>query len=176
MTKLLQSNPGFAEHTVTYAPLTAEEQIASSSRSISSVRTESSAKYILPSSAFESILGKTRVYRRADRNASTNSFKSIHSSWSQLSGLTLADISDLSVICLPVYTSELSNAYLYQQEPEGPKTTGISGRVVSGRQLERVRQASGRIRTEVWYRSRVAKGVKGVALFHEAAKIGRAHV
>ena len=176
ISKLLQSNPGFAEHTTTYTPPTAEEQIASSSRSKSSVRTESSARHILPSSAFESILGTARVYRRADRNDSTNSFKTIHSSWSQLSGLTLADISDLSVICLPVYASELSNAYLYRPEPERPKTTGISGMMVSGRQLERVRQASGRIRTGVWYRSRIAKGVKGAALFHEAAGKGYVEV
>ena len=135
ITKLLRLNPGFAEYTATYTAPTAEEQIASSSRSISPVCTESSARHILPPSAFESILGETRVYRRADRNASTNSFKTVRSSWSQLSGLTLADVSDLSVICLPVYASELSNAYLYQQEPEEPKATGTSGKMVSGKMV-----------------------------------------
>ena len=108
ITELLRSNPGFAEHGAPYIPLIAEEQMASSSRSISSVhtassvQTASSAKHPLRSLAFEGILGKTRVYRRADRNISTNSFNTIHSSWSQLSGLTLADVSDISVICLPV--------------------------------------------------------------------------
>ena len=121
ITKLLWSNPGFVERTATYTPPTTEEQIASSSRSMSSVRTESPARRILPPSALESILGKTRVYRRVDRIASTNSFKTIHSSWSQLSGLSLVDILDISVICLPVHVSKLSNAYLYNRNRKGPK-------------------------------------------------------
>ena len=173
ITELLRSNPGFAEHGATYIPTIVGEQIASSSRSISSVHTVSSvtsfAKNSLRIPEFENILGKTRIYRKADRNSSTNSFKTIHSSWSQLSGVTLADVSDLSVICLPVHVSEISNADVYQ---EGPKTTGI----FSGNQLERVRQASGRIRDVVWYRLRAASGVEGVVLLHEAAMKGDVEV
>ena len=170
ITEILRSNPGFAKHGATYVPPIAEELVASSSQSISSVGTESSAKRILRPPAFESILGKTRVYRRANRNTSTNSFNTTRSSWSELSGLSLADISDISVIRLPVYLSELSNADLYQQERglEEPKTTGMA----SGKQMDKVRQASGRIRTEVWYRLRVANGVTKVELLHEAAGKG----
>ena len=175
MTERSLSNPGFPEHRATCIPPIAEGRVAPSSHSIysvhtaSSVGTASSTIHTFQSVAFESILGKTRVYRRAGRNTSTNSFKTIRSSWSQLSGLTLADVSDISVICLPVCVSELSNAYLYQ---EGPKTAGV----VSGNQLERVRHASGRIRAEVWYRLKIANGVKGVALLHEAAGKGYVEV
>jgi len=63
-------------------------------------------------------LAKTRVYKNARKNESTYSFNTTdtgHSRWSQLSGLSLSEISNVSVISLPVYIVELNNGQVYQQ-------------------------------------------------------------
>ncbi|KAI5781264.1 ankyrin repeat-containing domain protein [Geopyxis carbonaria] len=59
---------------------------------------------------FEDCLNKTRVYVNAFRNSSTNTFVSLNTSsshWSQLSGVTVSQVSNVSFIHLPVAISEL---------------------------------------------------------------------
>lgn len=78
-----------------------------SSRSIISY--QSTTAYRL---TFEKILFKTRVYRSALRNASQSSASLIGpgirgSSWSILSGVSLAEVSNISVLSLPLYAAEL---------------------------------------------------------------------
>jgi len=82
--------------------------------------------------AFERTLVRTRVYKNATRNVSIDSFHTADttdSRWSQFSGLSLAQISNISVICLPVYTAELHNGHMYSQisdESSGPKDIAVS--------------------------------------------------
>jgi ankyrin repeat protein len=66
--------------------------------------------------SFERTLVRTRVYKKAVRNISTNSFNTTTTStskWSQLTGLSLSQISSVAVICLPVYVDELHSGYLF---------------------------------------------------------------
>ncbi|KAF8253427.1 hypothetical protein K440DRAFT_251340 [Wilcoxina mikolae CBS 423.85] len=63
--------------------------------------------------SFEDTLYKTRVYTRTVLNSTTNSFKSaqtIGSKWTQLTGLSLAQISNISVIHLPICASDIPNS------------------------------------------------------------------
>ncbi|KAF4343955.1 hypothetical protein FBEOM_2112 [Fusarium beomiforme] len=65
---------------------------------------------------FEDDLESSRVYRRVQRETMDFSFRSSIArshTWSVLSGLSLSDISAISVIALPVYQAELSNAQHY---------------------------------------------------------------
>jgi hypothetical protein len=65
---------------------------------------------------FESILHTSRVYRRALCNSSMTSLPDSvarTASWSVLSGLSLADVSNISVLALPIYASEISNSHWY---------------------------------------------------------------
>jgi hypothetical protein len=63
--------------------------------------------------AFEEDLNNTRVYKRVKPSGSTWSNGSSHQAsmaLSAFSNLTLADVSIVSVFCLPVYCEDLSNA------------------------------------------------------------------
>ncbi|KAF8244235.1 hypothetical protein K440DRAFT_636383 [Wilcoxina mikolae CBS 423.85] len=70
---------------------------------------------------FEKTLYKTRVYSRAARRLATNSFASLHtfgSHWSQLTGLSLAEISDISVLFLPICASGLSQGLKFDHRDD----------------------------------------------------------
>ncbi|KAM0543995.1 hypothetical protein ACHAPJ_012020 [Fusarium lateritium] len=65
---------------------------------------------------FEDDLELSRVYRRAQRDTMDFSFRSSiarSNSWSVFSGLSLGDVSIMSVIALPVYQEDLTNAQHY---------------------------------------------------------------
>ncbi|EKJ68345.1 hypothetical protein FPSE_11353 [Fusarium pseudograminearum CS3096] len=65
---------------------------------------------------FEDDLESSRVYRRTKRDTVDFSFCSSilrSNSWSVFSGLSLSDISCLSVIALPVYSDDIINAHHY---------------------------------------------------------------
>ncbi|RGP70082.1 hypothetical protein FSPOR_4194 [Fusarium sporotrichioides] len=65
---------------------------------------------------FEDDLEASRAYRRAKRDTMDFSFRSSiarSNSWSVFSGLSLGDISIMSVIALPVYQEDLTNAQHY---------------------------------------------------------------
>jgi cell division control protein 24 len=71
---------------------------------------------------FEEDLESSRVYRRAVRETTDYSFRSSIArshSWSVFSGLSLGDISIMSVIALPVYQDDITNAehYDFGEEP-----------------------------------------------------------
>ncbi|KAF5721552.1 Rho guanine nucleotide exchange factor scd1 [Fusarium globosum] len=80
---------------------------------------------------FEDDLESSRVYRRAVRETMDFSFRSSIArshNWSVFSGLSLGDISIMSVIALPVYQDDITNAehYDFGEEasvaPETPKS------------------------------------------------------
>ncbi|OBS29447.1 hypothetical protein FPOA_03383 [Fusarium poae] len=65
---------------------------------------------------FEDDLEASRAYRRAQRDTMDFSFRSSvarSNSWSVFSGMSLGDISIMSVIALPVYQDDLTNAQYY---------------------------------------------------------------
>ncbi|RSM02188.1 hypothetical protein CDV31_011032 [Fusarium ambrosium] len=65
---------------------------------------------------FEDDLESSRVYRRAQRDTMDFSFRSSiapSNIWSVFSGLSLGDISIISVIALPVYQEDITNAENY---------------------------------------------------------------
>ncbi|KAG8350280.1 hypothetical protein FVEN_g11627 [Fusarium venenatum] len=65
---------------------------------------------------FEDDLEASRAYRRAQRDTMDFSFRSSvapSNSWSVFSGMSLGDISIMSVIALPVYQEDLTNAQHY---------------------------------------------------------------
>ncbi|KAF4958788.1 hypothetical protein FGADI_2132 [Fusarium gaditjirri] len=71
---------------------------------------------------FEDDLESSRVYRRAVRETMDFSFRSSIArshNWSVFSGLSLGDISIMSVIALPVYQDDITNAehYDFGEEP-----------------------------------------------------------
>ena len=93
--------------------------------------------------AFESILEASRVYRKAHPNECDMSFRSSIArsrAWSSLSDLSLAQISIISVIALPVYPSDISNSEWYkfgdtlevniftnsETEPDGPLPNAVN--------------------------------------------------
>lgn len=80
-----------------------------------SINTDSS----LSKSDFEDDLESSRVYRRAQRDTMDFSFRSSiarSNAWSVFSGLSLSDISIISVIGLPVLPKDITNAYHYNFE------------------------------------------------------------
>jgi len=89
--------------------------------SIHSVSTVSTLKNLHTSVAFtfERALAKACVYQKAAGNTSTRSFRTLNTSeskWSQISGLSLSEISNISVIYLPVYTNELHNNNFFDHD------------------------------------------------------------
>ncbi|KAI5842785.1 hypothetical protein BZA05DRAFT_461959 [Tricharina praecox] len=85
-------------------------------RSMTSIRTTDAVRS--RRFTFDRCLRSTRVYRMSFRNSSSSAIVTEHtldSAFSQLLGLSLAQISNISVIRLPVYTVELSNGYVYDE-------------------------------------------------------------
>lgn len=97
--------------TATYRPLGTGS--VDNSRPATSTRVVASYRL-----AFETVLLKTRVYRGAMRNDSTSATSLTSSErrtmgWSVLSGLSLAEVSNISVLSLPLYPGELYNPRWY---------------------------------------------------------------
>lgn len=93
------------------APAYAEEEgEASTSHIIRFDESENIAQPVAVRFAFEDALHSTRVYTRTESNSASKSFKSLRtsaSSWTQLTGLSLAQVSNISVIQLPICASDL---------------------------------------------------------------------
>ncbi|KAK5651443.1 hypothetical protein OQA88_12450 [Cercophora sp. LCS_1] len=71
---------------------------------------------VISSFEFEHDLNSSRPYRRAQRDTMDFSFRSSvarSDAWSVFSGLTLGDISIMSVIALPIYADEITNSHHY---------------------------------------------------------------
>ena len=76
---------------------------------------------------FESDLEASRVYRKAQRDTVDFSFRSSIArthTWSTLSDLSLSDISAISVIALPMYSSDITNGYHYEFGAASPELPG----------------------------------------------------
>jgi len=114
---VLRSDQVLSERMAAYDFPNPKDRFDSSTiRSVSTVATVNSLRSSVVLS-FEGTLAKARVYQRAARNTSTHSFKTIitsESKWSQLSGLSLSQISDISVVRLPIFIHELQNSQLLQ--------------------------------------------------------------
>ncbi|EWZ00220.1 hypothetical protein FOYG_00108 [Fusarium oxysporum NRRL 32931] len=81
---------------------------------------------------FEDDLELSRVYRRAVRETMDYSFRSSvarSQNWSVFSGLSLGDISIMSVIALPVYQDDITNAEHYDFGDEAAPTSESPGPV-----------------------------------------------
>ncbi|KAF5981505.1 hypothetical protein FBULB1_4747 [Fusarium bulbicola] len=81
---------------------------------------------------FEDDLESSRVYRRAVRETMDYSFRSSvarSQNWSVFSGLSLGDISIMSVIALPVYQDDITNAEHYDFGEEAAPDTRTPGPV-----------------------------------------------
>lgn len=71
---------------------------------------------------FEEEFNSSRPYRRTQRNSADISFTSSaarKTAWSIFSGLSLADISVISVFALPLYPHEISNGQRYSYKESG---------------------------------------------------------
>ncbi|ENH62938.1 hypothetical protein FOC1_g10006404 [Fusarium oxysporum f. sp. cubense race 1] len=82
----------------------------------SSRRLSTETSLRIPTLAFEKALRASRVYRRAKRYSMDFSFRSSVArsrNWSILSGLSLSDISNISVVALPIHRGDLTNAQDY---------------------------------------------------------------
>lgn len=130
MDALVMSDPALSERMALFTSQPDRfDHDASSSRSVATVATINNLRVSMTFS-FERILAKARVYRNANRNTSTQSFKTIITSdtkWSQLSGLSLSQISNISVICLPVNTHELGNSHIVRsmETDSGGESIGL---------------------------------------------------
>lgn len=80
----------------------------------------------------------------------------------------MAQISNVSIIRLPVYIFELSNGYMYQQDKRKPGGSATSG-WLSVAQLQRLRQGGIRISTTVRHRL-TPTSERGSLLLAAAAK------
>jgi hypothetical protein len=93
----------------------------------SNVRMSATFNPILALREFETVLKASRVYQQAEPNATDMSFRSsiVRShAWSALSGRSLADISVISVIALPLTSNEVKAMYRYLlPETERPLET-----------------------------------------------------
>jgi hypothetical protein len=87
---------------------------------MNSVSLEEGLHYTITKHEFEKILENTRVYRRAEINETDASFTTSSTrthAWSAFSGLSLVDISDISVIALPLFCEDLIRPW-YPSEPQ----------------------------------------------------------
>lgn len=66
--------------------------------------------------AFEKDLKSSRVYRRAKRDTIDSSVARTHT-WSIFSGISLSNISEISVLALPLYAEDISNPHNYNFGP-----------------------------------------------------------
>ena len=83
--------------------------------------------------SFESDLETSRPYRRARRDTMDFSFRSSiaqSNALSLISGLSLSDVSNMSVIALPIYADDIRNAHHYEfnsrQPASSPSATVVS--------------------------------------------------
>ncbi|KUJ22170.1 uncharacterized protein LY89DRAFT_395334 [Mollisia scopiformis] len=86
-----------------------------------------------PTFDFENDLETSRVYRKAQRESMDFSFRSSiarTNAWSVFSGLSLSDVSNISVIALPLYREDIENAQHYgcTSPPAEPITTPTTAR------------------------------------------------
>jgi len=98
-----------------------DEEIAAITTASRRVKTSSTAVNlaILFRSEFEDDLEASRVYRRNQQNICDCSFVSSAArmnTWSIFSGLSLADVSNISVIALPLCQEDISNYFNYALE------------------------------------------------------------
>ena len=113
MMNFLQSNPDISQR-MTESRLN-DNAVGSSSHSVFTASTTHTLRSLCESLKLESILNSTRVYRMANKNTSTTTFKTKYSSFSQLSGRSLSEVSNISIIHLPVYALEINNGGLYRR-------------------------------------------------------------
>jgi hypothetical protein len=71
--------------------------------------------------AFEELLSNSRAYRMASRH-NDDSFSILSSagrtgSWSMLSGMSLSEMSNIAILALPIYASDLANRDKYEFKP-----------------------------------------------------------
>ncbi|KAF5604294.1 Rho guanine nucleotide exchange factor scd1 [Fusarium pseudocircinatum] len=95
---------------------------------VTSISTETSLS--ISKFDFEDDLESSRVYRRAVRETMDYSFRSSvarSQNWSVFSGLSLGDISIMSVIALPVYQGDITNAEHYDFGEEAVPNTETPG-------------------------------------------------
>lgn len=140
-----------------------------------SILTESSHR--TPASfhrAFEKTLVKSRVYKKVTRKTSIDSFHTtdtMSTQWSQVSGLSLAQLSNISIVCLPVYIVELNNGHMYQQKaPSGIGSGDGSFATATLIRLQCLRQGGLKISTMM--RLRLLSPTARVSLLHTSAKSG----
>ena len=96
--------------------------------------------------AFEEELSKSWVYKRAD-NQDEGGFSVISSagrtaSWSMLSGLSMSDISNISILALPVYAEDIANREQYKFGDPGE--IAVSGNTDVGNAHETTRGLLGK--------------------------------
>ena len=97
-----------------------------------SVRRETTFNYAIPPQDFEITLEQTRVYMRVQSNNSDISFTSSAvrtNAWSMLSGLSLNDVSVISVIALPISLEEINRIGLqttFSKVMSGTKESGAT--------------------------------------------------
>ncbi|KAI5850901.1 hypothetical protein BZA05DRAFT_453445, partial [Tricharina praecox] len=164
MATVLQTNPDLSER-MSAATSFVGVVAASSVRSRASVFSSASVR------SFRRILGETRLYRNAARNSSSNSFKTIgtaESNWSQLTGVSLDQISNISVIFLPIYPLELNNGDMYEQRKSRDNLAQLLS--ITGEGLQRLQQSSSKMTTTV--RHRLTPEMKRAAMLHNAAREG----
>ncbi|KAI5850887.1 hypothetical protein BZA05DRAFT_399098, partial [Tricharina praecox] len=164
MATVLQTNPDLSER-MSAATSFVGVVAASSVRSRASVFSSASVR------SFRRILGETRLYRNAARNSSSNSFKTIgtaESNWSQLTGVSLDQISNISVIFLPIYPLELNNGDMYEQRKSRDNLAQLLS--ITGEGLQRLQQSSSKMTTTV--RHRLTPEMKRAAMLYNAARKG----
>jgi hypothetical protein len=92
---------------------------------------------------FETVLKASRVYRRAEPNETDMSFRSSVArshAWSALSGLSLAEISVISVIALPLSSKEVKAMYQFLLPDNEAPRRGALNRALSALTLARTRR------------------------------------
>ncbi|KAI5842788.1 hypothetical protein BZA05DRAFT_190635 [Tricharina praecox] len=175
---VLQSIPGLAKRMET-ATVPTDNADANTIRSGAASFLTTATKKYFRRFMFERSLSETRVYRRAFRNYSTASVRTVDtagSRFSQLTGLSLAQISKISVIRLPVYSVELNNGDVYD-EVQGSSGDGATARrnfdtaaKNSTKPLQRLRNSGTDFATRIRHASTPKRQL--VSLLHAAASDG----
>ena len=138
MMNFFQSNPDISQRMSEFRINDSALAVASSNHSVLSTSTTRTLR------SLNIVLNGTRVYKMANKNTSTTTFKTKNSSFSQLSGRSLSEISDISVIRLPVYALELNNGGLYRRSWRrvALEKIGFENAADPGRIVEKVRRFS----------------------------------
>jgi len=165
MATVMQAIPDLAERMATARSTESSDDLPSA-LSWASIR--ATGCRVDSSITFEQTLAETRVYKRAARHISNGSFKSIRtaeSRWSQLTGLSMAQVSNLSVVCLPVRILELNNGYMYHHDHRRTIDSAPSGSVIMVKHQRRSRKGDSR-------RPRLPSANDRASLLHAAARTG----